>query len=428
MIFSPRFLVLLALACALPTCALPPCVWSQDAAPAAPVAARSGSLFPLVTPASAQALANGQPIALDLRDATLLEVLSALEKQSAVPMTFGLDAETLATKLSVDIDTPSFYEAFAAIGRAAKVPLKLRHYSPNQPWEVTAGAARPDYAPRVVQGLFSLGLSSLNHRRSDSLDWRLDFEQMRDAQAARAELPRVESMGAANELNLIFDPRPDPRLPIAGPARIQITRAQDEQGRALQTLNPREKYSVYLWTNTVWSERETRAALTPPAPDARKLAHLEGHVIYVFAAARDRWEVPDALNSRDLTREFGAPGQKFRAEIKKIERDGDDIDVTIELTNDNPEAWGELGSPLFSIAQAAQWMRIEDANGIVLRSRYGNSTDRKKVADKITFSASDRRARQGKTELMPPFKFIFDAPTDWVQTEVPFAFENVPLP
>ena len=33
-----------------------------------------------------------------------------------------------------------------------------------------------------------------------------------------------------------------------------------------------------------------------------------------------------------------------------------------------------------------------------------------------------------RLELTPPFKFVFDAPVDWVQTEVPFAFQNVLLP
>lgn len=432
--FRPRTLISALLIGVCPFVALPVAVAvAQTQTAKAP--ARNNSLFPLVTPEEAQKLASGQPIALDMRNATLSEVLGELQKQSAIPLDLRLEPKALETKFSIDINTPSFYAAFDSIAKASKIPMRLWHFdnntSPNQLWQVLPDEAKPSYAPRVTQGLFSLGLTKVNRRISSSLDWRLEYAQTRSLEAATAAtLPRVDPIGAANELNLTFDARPDPRLPVVGPARVRITRALDEKGRALEPGPPdwRQNNSIYFWINGVWNSPETRATLLPPAPDARKLAHLEGVAIYVFPTARDRWEVPDALNSKERTHEFTSHGQTVRTEIKSIKRNGDDIDLTIEISNDNPDAWGELGTPLFAIVQAAQWMRFEDANGNVLRSRYGNSTNRKKVGDEIRFSPPSQRSSASKITIKPPFKFIFDAPTEWAQTEVPFSFQDVPLP
>ena len=433
MIF-PRLFAVIVLACATLGAAPPRALAQTETVDETVGEARNHSLFPLVTPAQAQQLALGQEIALDLRDVTLREVLIELEKQSGVPLTWSLDAQTLATKFTIDIDTPSFYAAFDAISKAAKVPLKLRHYNVNQPWEVMPGTAPLSHAPRVADGLFALGLSSLNRRISDTLDWRLGYAETRSLEAARAAtVPKVEALTDANELNLTFDARPDPRLPIVGPARVRVTRAQDERGRSLLPALGKEEKSVYLWIYSVWSGPATKVTLSPPAPDARALAHLEGVAIYVLPTKREPWEVPDALGAgaRDATdwaHEWSSNGQKVRAQIKSVGRSGDSINLDIEISNDNPDAWGEVGTPLFAITQAAQWMRFEDANGVVLRTRDGNSTNRKVVRDRLTFSAPSKRTPKGQTELQPPFKFVFDAPTQWVQTEVPFSFENVPLP
>lgn len=420
--------------CALLVCACSSAAHAQgDQGDVAPM--RNGSLFPLISPAEAQKLVIGQPIALDMRDATLFEVLTELQKQSEIPLQLKLDEKALETKFSIDIKTPSFYAAFDSIAKASKIPMKLWHgfsyAGNNQHWQVSPGEAKPSFAPRVTQGLFSLGLAKVNRRISSTLDWRLDYDQTRSLEAAEAAvLPRVETLNAANELRVTFDALPEPRLPIVGPARVRITRAVDEKGRALEPFSSkgRNRNSIYLWTGDVWNSPDTQAILLPPAPDARQLAHLEGVAIYVFPTTRDRWEVPDALNATELTHEFTSHGQTVRTEIKSIKRNGDEIDINIEISNDNPDAWGELGTPLFAMEQAAHWMRFEDANGNVFRSRDGNSTDRKKISNKLSFSLLSKRTPSGKVEIKPPFKFIFDAPTEWVQTEVPFSFENVPLP
>ena len=91
----------------------------------------NGLLFPLVAPEKVEDLVPLEPISLHLREVSLGAALRELQVQSGVELDLNVEADRqkLAKTLSVDIQTRSFNEAFAAVadeGRRADGFATLR--------------------------------------------------------------------------------------------------------------------------------------------------------------------------------------------------------------------------------------------------------------------------------------------------------------
>ena len=396
----------------------------------APVSAQTNndSVFRAVTPAQAQKF--DKDIALHLRDTTFEQALVELQKQCAVPLNLSnLDRKTLDTPLSIDVETPAFNRALDAIADEAGLKVQVAKFYDAAPRIVTLKDARGRFdapelsadAPASTDGLFAARLQKLEVKRLRSLDWS-------GSQApARAQ---------DEHLDVALDVTYDPRLPIVGPSRVRITRAEDEQGRSLMPPPVAEKAPFYFFSQQDSGDKTTKTvALLPPAGDARQLAHLEGVVIYVLPGARERWEVPVDLNGKfPLRHDFKNGGQDVRISIASVERKGEDLSVKITMSAPDGGDWGVLGNPLFSISAALPWMVFEDASGAILRAQSnGGGQEGNKMNAGAIFQMPQNMTlfpRKGvePAKITLPLKFVFEAPTEFVQTEVPFSFEKVPLP
>ncbi len=397
---------------------------------AAPMSAQTtnNSLFRVITPAQAQKF--DKDIALHLRDTTFVQALVELQKQSAVPLNLAnLDRKTLGTPLSIDVETPSFNRALDAIADEAGLQVQVAKFHDAAPRIVTLRDAQrrfdapelsPD-APASVDGLFATRLQKLEVKRLHSLDWI----------ASQAPVRAQDE-----NLNVALDVAYDSRLPVVGPSRLRVTRAEDDQGRSLVPPSVAEKAPFYFFSMGNSDNKTTKTvALLPPQSDARKLAHLEGVVIYVLSGAREKWEVPVALDGKfPLEHDFKNGGQDVRISLQSVERKGEDLNVKIGMTAPGGGDWGVLGNPLFSYSDALSWMYFEDASGAILRPQSdGGGQEGNKMNARAIFQMPQNMTlfpRQGvePAKITLPLKFVFDAPTEFVQTEVPFAFENVPLP
>ena len=414
-----RFLLAAAFFCAAPT-------WAQTA-PAQPI---NNSLFRLVTPAQAQALSFDKPIAIHLRNTTFGAALAELQKQSGVPLGLSnLTQQALDTEMSIDVETPSLDEALRAIADEAglKVGLQQR-YDANPPRLYLKRAQdqmvvpQPDpNGPLFVNGLFLVRLRKLEVKHLGSLDW--------NGGQAPASLRE-------NNLNVSLDITADARLFPLGPARWRITRAQDDLGRSLVPAPLTEAVRKPFFLDADFGGETTQTvALLPPQSDARKLAHLEGVAIYILPIAFEKWEASIALDGPKISHDFKSGGQDVRVSVESVRRNGEELDVNISILGLNSANWGELGNPLFSEGYTLSWMQIEDANGAILRpqSRNGGRGNNDMEAQ-ATFYLPQNTGRIYDNNIPPsaklalPLKFVFDAPTEFVQTEVPFAFENLPLP
>ena len=397
---------------------------------AAPIRAQTNndSVFRVIAPAPAQKF--DQDIALHLRATTFEQALVELQKQSDVPLNLSnLDRKTLDTPLSIDVDTPAFNVAFNAIADEAGLKVQLAKFGDAAPRIVTLKDAQgrfaapelsPD-APVSTDGLFVTRLKKLEVKRLSSLDWSGNPAPAR----ARDE-----------NLNVALDVAHDPRLPVVGPSRVRITRAEDEQGRSLMPPPVAEKAPFYFFSMGNFGDKTTKTvALLPPANDARQLAHLEGVAIYVLSGAREKWEVPVDLNGKfPLTHDFKNGGQDVQISIASVERKGEDLSVKITMSAPNGGDWGALGNPLFSISEALPLMVFEDASGAILRAQSdGGGQEGNKMNAGAIFQMPQNMTlfpRKGvePAKITLPLKFVFEAPTEFVQTEVPFAFKDVPLP
>ena len=411
-----RLLLALTLACATRS-------WAQPAAVARPV---NDSLFRLVTPAQAQTFDT--PIAIHLSDVTLERALLELQNQSGVPLDLSnLRAKVMETKLSIDIETPSFNRALDAIADEAALELELGQFGRASPRLVTLKSPlfrAPDFsnAPISSDGLFVARLVKLDVTLFQSLDWS-------DGTApARAQ---------NDHLNLSFQLAPDPRLPVVGAARLRVTRADDEAGRSLLPAPVAPKAPFYFFNSDI-IDAPTMVALLPPSGGARQLAHLEGAAIYVLTRASQRLEVPDVLNAGKTVLDFTNGGQKVRLTLQEVERQGEDLKVNLTITAPKGSDWGPLSNPLFSPDKVLSWAHFEDADGTLLRAKRdgGGGVSGNGMNARATFALprnmaifpAPKTATTPATVLALPIKFVFDAPTEFVQTEVPFSFENVPLP
>ena len=399
---------------------------------AAPTSAQTinNSVFRVITPAQAQNF--DKDISLHLRDVTFERALVELQRQSGVPLNLSyLNRKTLDTPLSIDVDAPSFNRALSDIADEAGLQVQVVKFLDSSPRIVTLKSANdqlnvpavnPD-APVSIDGLFATRLKKLEVKRLSSLDWSV----------SKAPAP---TRAQDEDLNVTLDVTRDPRLPVVGPSRVRVTRAEDEQGRSLVPPPAAEKAPFYFFSSQDSGDAATKTvALLPPQSDARKLMHFEGVVIYVLSGAREKWEIPLALDGKyPIEHDFKNGGQDVRISVGSVERKGENLSVKIGMSAPNNGDWGVLGNPLFSSSDTLSWMHIEDASGAILRATSdGGGQEGNKMNARAIFYLPQNMTlfpRNGTepAKLTLPLRFVFDAPTEFVQTEVPFSFENLPLP
>ena len=407
------------LACALPVCAQPDPI----------LKATNGLPFPLVTPAQIEKTALAKPIKLDLNAVTLSAALDELQKQSGVELSVPRDApkETLAKTLSIHLETPSLYRAFAEVMDEAGVKASLTRYDyeNGRPWRVNFDQTDSgEQALQAESGLFRTRLMSLNTTLSKNVTLG------KTAQSARSE---------QNNLTVSLALLPDPRVPLLGVPRPLVTRAEDEQGRSLLPKADKTddgdnwQYSPYSFYSNGYGRSQTSVRLRAPEADAKTLTHFEGKMVYAVVSKIENWEIPDLLAQKEWTRQFKSGNQSFDVTFKPSYKDEKNLTLNVEVRTNFPRIENQIGHPLMASEPVLAAITIRDANGTVLRtSGGGGGTSEQKMTTQANFYPANREYDEdGNVKAKPlamPLKLSFDAPVEVVQTEVPFSFEDVPLP
>lgn len=411
-----RFLVLGVplVACVIPASAQPDPgaarVWQQPE-----VKPQNKWPFPFVSPEEAARLGE-RPIALHLRDMALSKALDELQHQSGVTFEVGTTLtrqEDLAKTLSLDLETRSFSAAFTAILDEAEVKAYLSppFMDRDGKWLLISEGRQPgDNPPQSVVGPFSAKAVKVHSLVMKDIALGTPPEATQNA-----ELSVEMSFGAA------------PLLPVDSVSRVRFTRADDETGHSLLTVAEPDLMAVGGLTPGTSSPLRLRAQLS-----SHKLTHLDGVVTWLLIVKRDKWQANDVLNAKNLAHEFQSDGQTFRIEIKRATRTEEGIQINVELRPVN--AKGNRPSPVLSYARVRSSLRLLDATGHELSQGGGGGSPRGNSIGVETNFYLPQVAPRAQGEAAPqaspdgPFTLVFDVPTEFVQTQVPFSFSDLPLP
>ena len=400
------------LLCALPALAQP------DVAPQLV----NGLPFPLVAPDDAQKAAVTTPLVFHFQDVTLRAALDELQKQSGIPLDNlnNAPAATLDKTLTLDLETLSFYQAFREILDEAGVKASLQRWNPDQPWRVDFD--QTDYsagAQQSAQGLFVARLTGVNNTLSKSVDLN------------NAKLP---ARSEEHYLNVNLALLPDLRLPLIGVPRSRVTRAEDEAGHSLiAPPDPNDQNnSAWSFYNNNWQRSQANLRLKAPAEGARTLAHLDGVMVYALVTQFEKWEVPDLLSQPNWTHHFESGEATFDVTITPTLKENK-LTMKVEVASNQPVSYERVSHPLLAYAPVLEALTIQDANGVTFRSNGSSSSsdnDNAKLTVTANYYPRDTNGNADENGAAPalPLKMTFNAPVDVVQTEVPFSFEDVPLP
>lgn len=407
------------------------CVWAAPvwAQPDPIIEPPNGLPFPLISPAEAEKLTLAKPIQLHLDNVTVAWALEKLQEQSGVELdleNIQYSKNTLAKKLSINIETPSFNRAFDEIMDEAGLKATLRRDDSNRPYHVNFGGRynNDENAGSIqsTQGLFGVRLSRLNSTLSKSVDLRI-FKTPQRTQR--------------NNLNAYISFTADPRLSLIGTSRPRLTRAEDDQGRSL--LSPKneerrngERFNAYSFYGR--NNSQTTLTLLPPAPDAKKISLLEGVVVHSLVTKTETWEVPDLLGAPEWKRQFKSGDQTYDMIVKAALAKGkpeNRVTLTVEVASDKRINSNEIPPPMLAANPVIAAIKLRDAKGLELRNN-GSSSSRADNQGKLSFSATyypnNNYYDENSKTLNMPLQMTFEAPLEVAQTEAPFHFEDVLLP
>ena len=398
--------------CALPALAQP------DQKPA------NGLPYPLISLEEAARLADAKPIKLHLKDVTVSAALKELERQTdsrmATPATD--DFQLLDKKLSLDIETTSFKEASESIFEEAGVQATLSLWNGTGTWQVTSNDLNGEDGPLSGNEPFQVRALRSFSQLSKSISYgKKAFPQQND------------------NFNLSMMIVTPPQTPFLGLSHIKVTHADDDQGRSL-IQNAQDMNFLRLNMMTPLG-RQLNVPLQTPQPTSRTLSHFEGRVVCLLAKKYEMWEIPDVLDTKDTAHQFNTDGEKVSLLIKPAVL-ADSVTLEIQATSlvDDFQNRGGPGflNPLLDTSQYGSMVRLIDANGQMLETNgaSGSSTGREtKVQMNFRLPTQPFEMKDGQMvpappppALVGPFKLVIKAPTEIVQTEVPFSFSNLPLP
>ncbi|RYX85856.1 hypothetical protein EON83_03625 [bacterium] len=378
----------------------------------------NGLPYPVIAPEEAARLIALKTIKLHFRDVTVKEALDEVMNQTGqtIDTQFGGDA-ILAKKLSLDIETQSFREATNAIFEEAGVDGYLQKFGQNNRWLVSQGK-NPDQnldAPLSGQAPFQLRLLGLNSTLSKSV-----------------RLGKTVSRSQDTTLNTNLKIEADPQIPLVGAPRIEITRAEDDKGRSLL-----DRGMMPFFDGD--PNFQPPLVLRGPATDTRVLSHLEGKVTYILATKQEKWEVPDVLQANGVSHNFQIGNNQVNIAVKNAQKTLDSVQLEITATAATPigARFGRTQHPLMQFNQLSSSIVLLDANGKVLGGGgYNGSGGGNQLTLQLRYFLPRTVVTPGAggaiipapAALAEPLKLVINAPSDIVQTQVPFSFSDVPLP
>ncbi len=371
----------------------------------------NGLPYPVISLEEAAKLGgNDKPIALHLRDVTLRQALEALQQQSGVTLDSSkATPDTLLKKLSLDLETNSFLDAFKTVLEEAGVKGRLEGVSSRRAFSVVFGAspfALPDDAPQSGVEAFKIFAVSLNSTLSK-----------------RVKLGKTPTHDQELSVNVEMGYELDPLLPVVGNVRWRVSRAEDEKGRSLKSDGMR-RFGRFQTNGPLGQGGFLLASVQP---DSRKVVHLDGAAIFVLSTKSEKWEENDVVNTKNLAHTFRGTSGNISVAITGASQSGNTVQLDIQMTG----RFGNAQESEFTPNQIMSALRLVDATGQQLSSSgyNGNGTETTfTVKAKFVLPGDNVLPLEAKDDQTRPIKLILDVPVEFVQTEVPFSFSDLPLP
>ncbi|RYX85858.1 hypothetical protein EON83_03635 [bacterium] len=364
-----------------------------------------------------------KPVALHLRDITLQDALTELARQfnTRFGHPSGINVpQALATKLSIDIETASFKEAFNAIIKAANVRAQIDRLQLGDISVVFGGNVAEDDKYLSGKPPFGIRLQDISSSRLKTVI-----------------LGKTPSRIQNSEFHINLQSEIGPEIPIIGSGRLRVTRIEDEQGRSLKVIDDR---AMLMGLPDYARGPQMDVHLRPPEAGSQQLSHFEGIVNYVLPTKYEKWEVADVLSAKNLKHEFKGTDRTISVTI--IGAQSSKTGLHLELEVSSPVGGKLMNGGVFStlsVTQLVSAIGLKDANG-QMPGRRGVSQrgtdDKVRVQvdyilpepDDNPFTAKRHDGQTERTELTGPISFTVNIPTEMIQTEVPFSFSDVPLP
>ncbi|MDF2439758.1 MAG: hypothetical protein JWN98_742, partial [Abditibacteriota bacterium] len=210
----------------------------------------------------------------------------------------------------------------------------------------------------------------------------------------------------------------DPRLQIAAKAHsADIESVVDEMGRSLLLPTHKhldapimESYGIRMGTLDI--------SLRLKPTTGTRIARLKGSYRLRIATKSESWEITDLLKapqSKRITR----LGTEQSLTFLSMQREGREWHVNVLVQNEGP-----LRLRLPGGALGVGTLRLLDAQNRVFWERgsaFGG--DSNSARGPFMFSTMDHNHAESE-----PTKLIWTFPVEWKEVDLPFEFENLPLP
>jgi hypothetical protein len=375
---------------------------------------------------------DGRPLSpalvrLDFTDRPVSEVVAELSRRSGIALQLlpeGPEAAWRGQRVDLAAEAPvPFWEATDRLARAARLEVGTRIDLEHRSWITLESIVRPP-GPAVIDGVFRCGLLGLVHERTIVYgDPRLEVPIDALRKPARLEgkdiPPSWELFYAV--VRLLAEPRPLLDVRLAGPPKV--VEATDDRGRSLRIEKPAEfEYDTKYRIESHFARLDLKIFLEMPDPPGRSLRRLRGTIPVVLWGRRaGPLDVPLV----------GTAGRSFRgAGVTLTVVSGPAAGggaVMVEMRPDESIDAVGPGGPLFDILPGRmffdydQQFEVREADGTRLDVGVSTTPADGPGAYRVTLTP---KAARGP---IAPARLRYHG-LKRVQVEVPFAFDDIPLP
>jgi hypothetical protein len=210
--------------------------------------------------------------------------------------------------------------------------------------------------------------------------------------------------------------------------QFDIKEAVDEKGNDLSGAPLNGGGALWL--------RRFEIPLQRKADAGRKLARLRGTIKVMVVAKRERWEIPNVLAAKNLSKTIRGPlgeetwtvqnvevvpteaGPRYQAHVTVVPKQPL---VAEEATEEELQARQMVQS---SLRDWSQMVSLVDTGGRIYPFMEGVEDTGEVVT--IPFAPPDEGDPLNRPG--PPAKLIIDIPTDVREVEIPFDIKDLPLP
>jgi hypothetical protein len=369
----------------------------------------------------ADRLLRPTPVKLDYADQPVAQVVGSLAERTGVPMALFPDtpvASWRTKRISLTAPEPvPFWAAVDRLGPTAGLILE----GPHGMRSLCLWSGRGTLGPVAYDRVFRSRLASVDDEREwvhGDPRFRIHSSFRRVPGGRDAEGPGSLWQRFCVRLELMSEPRPGTSLVPAGPPRI--VEAVDDQGRSLilppeaNALEYPRKYYDKEWPAGL----DARLYLKTPDPSARSIRRLKGAIPLVLRGRRD------AALTVPLD---GSEGRTFRGagvSLKILVRTADAI--TLELRSEAPPPPEDGRHPLFDTYPGLLVWRYDEQFEMVDAAGQPLPIDGRSAGSEPTVTLAIIRVKPG-ARGGPPDRLRFRGLVR-IETEVVFAFAEVPLP